>query len=189
MGEQTKTAWIWQALIVLVLFAAALFVGHKTTQRVIIEYDTIIQVDTVRFAQIDTVLIPYRVIENDTIYIYDTLKFEVPVFTDTSGIIDDYFRHYIYYDTLYHENIAIRLEEVIHRNRLDYRSVRYTDLKETKTVTATPHERGYYIGADATAMAIKPELTYYRDGWSFSVGYDIQFRDHNSLSIGIKKKL
>jgi len=181
-------AWIWQGIIIIIIFALAFYCGYKKNQPPQSNpIDTVIVVDTVWYAVEVEKPIPYKVIVTDTVYIYDTIKFKVPVPADTSNILADYNRYFVYNDTLNYPDLNLILEEVIYNNRLDYRSVRYQNLRETKIIHN--HLRGWYIGADITAMALKPEITYINRDWAYSVGFDVRFNQPNSLSIGLKKKV
>jgi len=148
-------------------------------------HDTIVEIKYITYR--DTIykykLVPYEVkLPNDTIYIptdCDSLK---TLYIDmyTKFHTEKYFKESYKIDTIGEGCIRTGIKE----NRILYQAFSY-DIKipeKTTTITNTVFQDALYLGVFLGKETISPTLTYNKNNFNYSIGYNIS---NNSINFGV----
>ena len=136
-----------------------------------IKYDTITNEVTEYVPKLVTRILRKTDTVRQTQFITHTDTVSVPQAIDTNAILEDYFASYVYLDIQNFDSIKIEIQDTISENKIVSRSVKYSMLYPTITITNTHyinrtwHGSGYYNAWHiSTGVAGHNELAYGKAG-------------------------
>ncbi len=151
-----------------------------------IKYDTITNEVTEYVPKLVTRILRKTDTVRQTQFITHTDTVSVPQAIDTNAILEDYFASYVYLDIQNFDSIKIEIQDTISENKIVSRSVKYSMLYPTITITNTHYinRREFYLGlgfAGSTQRLSFAGLQFnYKDkkrnlfGIGFGIDSDIQ---------------
>ena len=151
-----------------------------------IRYDTITNEVTEYVPKLVTRILRKTDTVRQTQFITQTDTISVAQTIDTNAILEDYFASYVYLDIQNFDSIKIEIQDTISENKIVSRSVKYSMLYPTITITNTHYinRREFYLGlgfAGSTQRLSFAGLQFnYKDkkrnlfGIGFGIDSDIQ---------------
>jgi len=151
-----------------------------------IRYDTITNEITEYVPKLVTRILRKTDTVKQTQFITQTDTISVPQKIDTNAILDDYFASYVYSDIQNLDSIKLEIQDTISENKIVSRSIKYSILYPTITITNTKYinRHEFYLGvgfAGSTQRLSFAGLQFnYKDkkrnlfGIGFGIDSDIQ---------------
>jgi len=151
-----------------------------------IRYDTITNEITEYVPKLVTRILRKTDTVKQTQFITQTDTVSVPQKIDTNAILDDYFASYVYSDIQNLDSIKLEIQDTISENKIVSRSIKYSILYPTITITNTKYinRHEFYLGvgfAGSTQRLSFAGLQFnYKDkkrnlfGIGFGIDSDIQ---------------
>lgn len=145
----------------------------------IIETETVTNTDTIWNDSVVYKQLPPP--DPDTIYLYDTVKIEMPpdstIQIKYAELYQKYYSQYLYHDTLKNDtNALIVFEELVSENKPFNRNLTYKNRVPTviNNTTVVENQRKYFLGVEAGVDVIKPQFTYKDlNDIQYQIGYDL----------------
>ena len=165
--------------------------GNEITEPTVIteteiRYDTITNEITEYVPKLVTRILRKTDTVKQTQFITQTDTVSVPQKIDTNAILDDYFASYVYSDIQNLDSIKLEIQDTISENKIVSRSIKYSILYPTITITNTKYinRHEFYLGvgfAGSTQRLSFAGLQFnYKDkkrnlfGIGFGIDSDIQ---------------
>ena len=165
--------------------------GNEITEPTVIteteiRYDTITNEITEYVPKLVTRILRKTDTVKQTQFITQTDTISVPQKIDTNAILDDYFASYVYSDIQNLDSIKLEIQDTISENKIVSRSIKYSILYPTITITNTKYinRHEFYLGvgfAGSTQRLSFAGLQFnYKDkkrnlfGIGFGIDSDIQ---------------
>lgn len=113
-----------------------------------IRYDTITNEVTEYVPKLVTRILRKTDTVRQTQFITQTDTVSIPQTIDTSAILEDYFSSYVYLDIQDFDSIKIEIQDTISENKIVSRSIKYSMLYPTITITNTHYinRHEFYLG-------------------------------------------
>ena len=178
-------------LVIIIIFLRSCSGDGEITEPIVItkteiKYDTITNEVTEYVPKLVTRILRKTDTVRQTQFITQTDTVSVPQTIDTNAILEDYFASYVYSDIQNFDSIKIEIQDTISENKIVSRSVKYSMLYPTITITNTHYinRREFYLGvgfAGSTQRLSFAGLQFnYKDkkrnlfGIGFGIDSDIQ---------------
>ncbi len=177
--------------LIVIIILLKMCSGNEITEPTVIteteiRYDTITNEITEYVPKLVTRILRKTDTVKQTQFITQTDTVSVPQKIDTNAILDDYFASYVYSDIQNLDSIKLEIQDTISENKIVSRSIKYSILYPTITITNTKYinRHEFYLGvgfAGSTQRLSFAGLQFnYKDkkrnlfGIGFGIDSDIQ---------------
>ena len=177
--------------LIIIIILLKMCGGNEITEPTVIteteiRYDTITNEITEYVPKLVTRILRKTDTVKQTQFITQTDTISVPQKIDTNAILDDYFASYVYSDIQNLDSIKLEIQDTISENKIVSRSIKYSILYPTITITNTKYinRHEFYLGvgfAGSTQRLSFAGLQFnYKDkkrnlfGIGFGIDSDIQ---------------